>query len=160
MAFLMIRRPLLTLRAQAVVNRANVGLQYSSGICGEIFDAAGKLQLQRACSEFGSCGVGEAVVTKGYRLDSDYIIHTVPPRWCGGKHSEDLLLTRCYEQSLKAAARLGVRTVAFPFLSDSCCGYPRDRGLSVARSAILAFPQEEEMMVYLALPEDFPVLKC
>ena len=49
MAFEIVTVPLLSLPAEAVVNRANVGLRYASGLCAEIFDAAGKLPLQRAC---------------------------------------------------------------------------------------------------------------
>lgn len=151
MSFEIVEMPLLSLPAEAVVNRANVGLQYASGVCGEIFDAAGKLPLQRACCAIGSCAVGEVVVTEGFGLKAKYIIHAVPPRWCGGKHEEDRLLAGCYENALKLADRLGVRTLAFPLLSDGACGYPVERGLAVAKKAILMFPRQNDMTVYLSL---------
>ncbi len=152
MPFEVVTTPLLDLPAEAVVNRANMGLQYATGLCGEIFDAAGKLLLQRACCAIGSCRVGEAVVTEGFGLKAKYIIHTVPPRWCGGKHQEDRLLAECYRNALAIASRLGLRSVAFPLLSEGLCDYPQDRGLTVAKREILTFSFTEEMTVYLSLP--------
>lgn len=153
MAFEIVSEPLLSLPAEAVVNRANIGLQYASGLCGEIFDAAGKLPLQRACVAIGSCPVGEAVATEGFALPAKYIIHAVPPRWCGGMHKEDELLAGCYRKSIALAARLGVRSLAFPLLSEGLCDYPMDRGLSVAKKAIMTAPAQENMKIYLTVPK-------
>lgn len=149
----LVTAPILTLPAEAVVNRANMGLQYASGVCAEIFNAAGKLPLQRACIALGRCDVGQAVVTEGYALKAKYIIHTVPPRWCGGKHGEDALLGDCYRNVLRSAEELGIRSIAIPFLSEDRCGYPDERGLSVAKKEILSYPYRDEMTVYLSLPE-------
>lgn len=147
-----VRAPLLSLPAEAVVNRANVGLQYASGLCAEIFEAAGKLPLQRACCAIGSCGVGEAVVTEGFGLKAKYIIHAVPPRWCGGKHEEDRLLAECYRNVLNTASRLGVSSLAVPLLSEGLCGYPDERGLSIAKKEILTFSSQDLTRVFLSVP--------
>ncbi len=152
MALEIVSEPLLSLSAEAVVNRANSGLQYASGLCGEIFDAAGKLPLQRACVAIGSCAVGKAVVTEGFNLKAKYIIHAVPPRWCGGKHGEDELLAGCYQNALELASRLGVRSLAFPLLSEGLCGYPADRGLAVAKKAILTSSVQNDIKIYLTVP--------
>lgn len=151
MSFEIVKKPLLTLPAEAVVNRANMGLQYASGLCGEIFEAAGKLPLQRACIALGSCPVGDAVVTDGFGLQAKYIIHAVPPRWCGGKYGEDKLLFDCYQKVLKQAAELGVQSVALPLLSEDRCGYPTDRGLAVAKKSITTSPYEDDLKIYLTL---------
>ena len=149
MAFEIVTVPLLSLPAEAVVNRANVGLQYASGLGAEIFAAAGKLPLQRACCVIGGCAVGDAVVTEGFSLKAKYIIHAVPPRWCGGKYGEDALLAACYESALKRALELPIGSVAFPLLSPGLCGYPTDRGLAVARSVLSSV--ENDLTVYLTL---------
>ncbi len=151
MAFEIVNEPLLSLPAEAVVNRANSGLQYASGLCGEIFDAAGKLPLQRACVAIGSCPVGNAVATEGFALAAKYIIHAVPPRWCGGKYGEDRLLSECYKAALNVASRLGVRSLALPLLSEGLCGYPSDRDLSVAKQVILSSPFQNQGKVFLTL---------
>ncbi len=152
MALEIVSQPLLSLPVEAVVNRANSGLQYASGLCGEIFDAAGKLPLQRACVAIGSCPVGDAVATHGFGLSAKYIIHAVPPRWCGGGYGEDKLLMQCYRSALDVASRLGVRSLAFPLLSEGLCGYPTDRGIAVAKKAILTSPAQETMKIYMSLP--------
>ncbi len=151
MAFEIVSGRLLDLPAEAVVNRANSGLQYASGLCGEIFDAAGRIPLQRACCAIGSCGVGKSVVTRGFGLKAKYIIHAVPPRWCGGKAGEDQLLADCYTSALETARQLGVHSLAFPLLSQGLCGYPDDRGLAVAEKTLSSSPITDEMTVYLVL---------
>ncbi|MBO5221760.1 MAG: macro domain-containing protein [Clostridia bacterium] len=153
MAVELVQTPLLALSAEAVVNRTNMGLQYVAGPEGSLFDAAGKLPLQRALCAIGTCNVGEAVVTEGFGLKSKYIIHTVPPRWCGGKHGEDGLLASCYKSVLSLAEQLEVSSVAIPFLSENRCGYPKERGLAVAKKALYTYPYRKDMTVYLVLPE-------
>jgi len=147
-----VTQPLLSLPAEAVVHSTEADLRYTPGPKGEIFDAAGKLPLQRALLAIGSCSVGEAVFTEGFGLSAKYIIHTVPPRWCGGKHGEDLLLARCYRNVLTLAERLDVRSLAVPMLSEGKCGYPLPRGLAVAKKELLTYPYREDITVYLVLP--------
>ena len=144
--------PLLTLPADAVVNRTDGDLRSTAGVSGEIFDAAGKLQLQHALCGIGSCAVGGAVLTDGYRLRSRYIIHTVPPRWCGGKHGEAKLLADCYRNCLDIVNRFGIVSVAFPLLSDERCGYPLKEGIRVAIATISAHPAAERAQIWLTLP--------
>ena len=64
-----------TLTVDAIVNAANEKLQPGGGVCGAIFQAAGP-QLEQACSQYGSCATGEAVITPGFALPAKYIIHT------------------------------------------------------------------------------------
>ena len=148
----LVTTPLLSLQTEAVVNRANIGLQYTRGLCGEIFEAAGKLLLQRALTAIGTCNVGDAVVTDGFNLNAKHIIHTVPPRWCGGKHEEDRFLANCYRSVFTLAEELNIRSLAIPLLSEDRCGYPRDRGLEIAKKEILTFPYQKDLNIYLVLP--------
>lgn len=152
MSLEIVTAPLLSLPAEAVVHCADSDLRYTPGPKGEIFEAAGKLFLQRALTAIGSCGVGEAVTTEGFGLSAKYIIHTVPPRWCGGKYGEDALLAQCYRNVLKQAELLGVRSVAIPDLSKDKCGYPVQRAISVAKKELLTYPYRQEMTVFLSLP--------
>lgn len=157
MEFDVVTEPLLTLPAVAVVNRANVGLQYADGLCGEIFRAAGKLKLQRALCSIGTCAVGSAVLTDGFGLNARYIIHAVPPRWCGGKHGEDRLLAGCYTKCLDLVNQFGISSVAFPLLSEGCSGYPLRQGLRVAISAITQHPAAQKTRIWLTIPPDAAV---
>ena len=137
MKFEIVQTPLLSLSAEAVVNRANIGLQYASGLCGEIFDAAGKIPLQRALCAIGTCSVGHAVVTSGFSLPSRFIIHAVPPCWCGGKHGEDKILAQCDRNVLALAERLKVHSLALPLLSRDRFEYPEELDLQIAEAPML-----------------------
>lgn len=112
-----LRRVKLTdVAADCIVNPANNRLRRGSGVCGEVFREAGSEQLSAACAAIGSCEVGEAVVTPGFRLKSKYIIHTVSPVWHGGFHHELQKLYCCYGKSLLAAQEHNCHSIVFPVL--------------------------------------------
>ena len=43
---------------------------------GAIHDSAGRV-LVRECATFDGCEIGQARITKGYRLPAKFVIHTV-----------------------------------------------------------------------------------
>lgn len=59
------RCDLTTLEVGAIVNASNPGLRRGGGVCGAIFEAAGSVNLQRACDAVSPCPVGEARITPG-----------------------------------------------------------------------------------------------
>lgn len=133
----------------AVVNAANTALKMGGGVCGAIFTAAGAERLQEECDKIGGCGVGEAVITKGYNLPAKYIIHAVGPIWQGGGSGEEKLLHNCYTNSMQLALDNNLKSIAFPLISSGIYGYPKDKALQVAISAIGEFLLDHEMTVYL-----------
>lgn len=151
MPFQIIHNDLTKMHTDAIVNAANTQLQMGGGVCGAIFEAAGMRVLQRACDAIGHCPVGQAVITDGYGLPAKYIIHAVGPRWQGGMHDEAKLLTQAYTNALSLAKEKGIQSIAFPLIATGVYGYPKDQAISVARAAIKAFLEKEEMMVYLVV---------
>ena len=55
------QKGILDIPADAIVNAANSGLRAGGGVCGVIFQRAGKRQLAAACKEIGHCPEGSAV---------------------------------------------------------------------------------------------------
>lgn len=146
-----VRNDITKMNVDAIVNAANARLQMGGGVCGAIFEAAGPRELQADCNRIGSCAVGDAVITKGYRLPAKFVIHAVGPIWQGGGNREEELLRSCYTRAMTLAAENNLNSIAFPLISSGIYGYPKDEALRVAITAISEFLMKHELEVYLVL---------
>jgi O-acetyl-ADP-ribose deacetylase (regulator of RNase III) len=96
------------LTVDAIVNAANSSL-LGGGVDDAIHRAAGR-ELLSECRTIGGCPVGEARITRGYRLPARHVIHTVGPIY-RGKPEDAMLLSRCYDNSLKLNSSRGNRSI-------------------------------------------------
>ena len=141
----------------AIVNAANEGLQAGGGVCGAIFKAAGKTELQQACDQIGYCATGDAVITDAFQLNAKYIIHAVGPRWSGGHSGERKLLRSAFYKSLNLARDYGCHSIGFPLISTGIFGYPVDLAWREAISACNHFAEKNpdvDMQIVFAIRDD------
>lgn len=143
---LLIDGDITRLRVDAIVNAVNEGLIAGGGVDGAIRRAAG-LKLDAECRAIGGCPTGTAVLTGGYDLACDYVIHTAGPVWHGGGRNEDQLLANCYRSCLDIAARNRLRSVAFPSISTGIYGFP------IARAAHIAVHGVSDFLALNDLPD-------
>ena len=150
MPLILVRNDITKMAVDAIVAPGNTALRGGGGADGMIRAAAGA-EMEEACRALGGCAVGEAKLTRGYKLPCRYVIHTVGPRWRGGLFGEKRQLAACYRAALSLAAEKCYETVAFPLISAGSYGYPADKAMKVAVETIAAFLMEHEMTVYLVL---------
>ena len=126
-----------TLPIDAIVNAANSALVPGGGVDGAIRKRAGH-ELNEDLSRIGRCEEGEAVITAGYKLAAEYVIHTVAPIWAGAakRIEQEAALTRCYANALKLADENNIRTIAFPAIGTGAYRWPPDVPARIAFDAV------------------------
>ncbi len=123
------------LEVDVIVNAANSSLLGGGGVDGAIHRAGGK-EILEECIRIGGCPVGEAVITTAGKLKAKKVIHTVGPRWKGGKYNEAEKLKNCYLNSLKIANENVLPTIAFPNISTGIYGYPKEEAAKIAINTV------------------------
>lgn len=137
----LIKADITTLTVDAIVNAANIYLLGGGGVDGAIHCAAGP-ELLSECRLLDGCKVGEAKITKGYKLPAKFVIHTVGPRWSGGGRGEAELLASCYQNAIQLAANNGITNLAFPSISTGVYSYPIALAAQVALATIAKYIQQ------------------
>jgi O-acetyl-ADP-ribose deacetylase (regulator of RNase III) len=130
---------------EAIVNAANTSLLGGGGVDGAIHRAGGPNILEE-CKKIrakqGSCPTGEAVITTGGNMATEYVIHTVGPVWSGGNRNEDQLLRNAYYNSLNLAKKNGIKSISFPSISTGVYRFPIDKAARIALTTVKEFIQE------------------
>ena len=132
------------LTVDAIVNAANSSLLGGGGVDGAIHRTAGS-ELVKECRTLGGCPTGEARITKGYNLAARHVIHTVGPVY-SGKPRDKMLLTGCYQNSLKLAAENNVHSLAFPAISCGVYGYPIEEACKIAVDTSCSFLKNNQII--------------
>lgn len=147
-------RDITTLQCDGIVNAANSSLLGGGGVDGAIHRRAGP-KLADFCRGLGGCKTGEAVITPGFDLPCQFVIHTVGPVWQGGQSRESHLLRSCYENSLKLARENQLKSLAFPCISTGIYGYPPAKAAEIAVSCLQAAASDFQKLIACCYrPED------
>ena len=148
------------LQVGAIVNAANsqmLGCFHPCHGCidNAIHSAAG-IELREACSQYmehrkvqyGKAyeePTGRAVLTEGYNLPAEYVIHTVGPIVYGNlteKLKEDL--RNCYKNILKCCVEHGIRSVAFCCISTGEFHFPNDEAARIAVAEVRKYLEKHQ----------------
>lgn len=148
------------LQVGAIVNAANSQMLGCFVPCHRCIDnaihSAAGIQLRAECShymnrrkmQYGSRyeePTGQAVLTKGYNLPAEYVIHTVGPV-VGNVLNDELKqdLYHCYENVLKCCIENEIRSVAFCCISTGEFHFPNDEAAEIAVKAVTDFLNKYE----------------
>lgn len=150
MAFEIVRNDIANMQVDAIVNTANPHPVIGDGTDSAVHTKAGP-QLLAARKEIGDIARGCSAITPAFGLNAKYVIHTVGPKWQGGNMDEENTLHRAYESALALALEYECHSVAFPLMAAGSYGFPKERALQIANSAIGEFLLQHEMDIYLVV---------
>jgi O-acetyl-ADP-ribose deacetylase len=125
---------------EAIVNAANRKLQHGGGVAGAIVRKGGSV-IQEESERIGTVETGNAAITSGGNLKSQFVIHAVGPRMGEGDEDEKLRLATW--NSLRLADEGLIHSLAFPAISTGIYGYPIDRCASIMLEAVRKYCKGE-----------------
>jgi O-acetyl-ADP-ribose deacetylase (regulator of RNase III) len=134
-----------SLTADVIVNSSNALLRNGgSGVDDAIHRAAGPSYQKAldAISLKGMTQVGQAVMTGPGQLSSrgvKRICTVVGPQFKESGPAAPSLLLASYKSCLEQADQLGLRTIAFPAISEGANGYPPSQAAPIALSELLTY---------------------
>ncbi|REE03632.1 O-acetyl-ADP-ribose deacetylase [Citricoccus muralis] len=130
----------------AIVNAANSTLLGGGGVDGAIHRRGGP-EILAECRHLRETELpdglpaGRAVATTAGRLPARWVIHTVGPVYAKTIDKSETLAS-CYRESLRVAARIGARSVAFPAISAGVYGWPMGDAARIAVQTCRAMDAE------------------
>jgi O-acetyl-ADP-ribose deacetylase (regulator of RNase III) len=119
----------------AIVNAANAWLRPGAGVAGAIHRAAGP-GLEEECQSIAPIKPGDAVITRGYRLPNQYVIHCLGPVY-GVDEPASKVLADCYINALHLAEQYKIDSIGFPAISTGVFGYPMEAAAEVALKTVM-----------------------
>jgi len=153
-----IKGDITKINTDAIVNAANSSLLGGGGVDGAIHRAGGS-QILEECKEIrnrqGKCKTGEAVFTSAGNLPAKYVIHTVGPIWNNNEEKSSKLLANCYNNSLKLAESLGVKTITFPNISTGVYRFPKELAGKIAVETVRNFQSDViEKIIFVCFDDE------
>jgi len=113
----------------AIVNSANSNLRAGSGVCGVIYRAAGP-ELEPYTMQLAPLGLGKAIVSPGFDLAPQSIIHVKGPHFMLDPNPEEYL-AKAMQAVIDLAEESGFQRIAVPAISTGVFKFPIDQAASI-----------------------------
>ncbi|WRT65780.1 uncharacterized protein IL334_002729 [Kwoniella shivajii] len=138
------RGDITKLEADMIVNAANSSLLGGGGVDGAIHRAAGG-ELLDECEGLGGAKTGETKITKGYKLPSKWVAHTVGPIYSSSRKEKCAeQLKSCYSTSLELCKSHGGGSIGFSSISTGVYGYPIKDATRIALDTTRRFLENDD----------------
>lgn len=150
MPFQIIQEKITKLDVEAVVSSDDAELSHTGGVSWAIAQAAGEGRIQRFAQLHIPLEVSKVVVSEGYNLKADYIIHASVPE--NNQPNVEKLLSQTYKNIFKEVKKLGIHSIALPLLSAGQFGVPKDLSMQLALNEIRNFLKDlPDTEIFIAL---------
>lgn len=154
----LIKGDITKIEVDGIVNAANTSLLGGGGVDGAIHRAGGNEILEECIkirNKQGGCEVGKAVYTSAGKLNASYVIHTVGPKWNNGISDEKVKLANCYNNSMRIAEALNLKSIAFPNISTGIYNFPKDDAAKIAIKTVRDFESIElEQVIFVCFDDE------
>ncbi len=126
--------------ADAIVNPANSLLIMGGGVAGAIKRKGGE-EIEKEAMKKAPIPVGEAVITKGYRLKARYVIHAPTMERPAMRINKEKAV-KAILAALNKAEENGLKTIAFPGMGTGVGGLSAKEGADAFVDAIRQFMEK------------------
>ncbi|ORX53997.1 macro domain-like protein [Hesseltinella vesiculosa] len=128
------------LHVDAIVDSTNRSMGGANGTLSGIIHRAAGPRLKRDLGTRKTLEYGDAIVTPGYNLPANAIVHTAIPHSSMGTH----VLSNCYANSLRELVAFGYHTIAFPCMGTGNQGFDRHMAANTAMSSVKNFLEQND----------------
>jgi O-acetyl-ADP-ribose deacetylase (regulator of RNase III) len=142
----LVKCSILTVQSDVLVISANPSLLAGGGISGIIHKAAGP-RLETAAKPFAPLTPGQAIITPGFYLSAQYVIHTVCPRYMDGQRGESEELYNAYASALALHSQVpDAKSIAFVSMGTGVYKWPMALAADIAVKVLLTSTFEQTLM--------------
>lgn len=120
-----------------IVNSANANLRLGSGVAGAIHTAAGP-KLEEYCRAFAPLELGSALITPGFKLPNQWVIHVRAAHFINNTEPERYLLFSVISM-LNTAKENKLKRIAMPAIGTGAFKFPPLLAARITVKALLDF---------------------
>jgi O-acetyl-ADP-ribose deacetylase (regulator of RNase III) len=119
---------------QAVVNSANSNMRFGSGVAGAIHTAAGP-ELEAYCRQYAPLALGHALLTPGFNLPNQWVIHLRAAHYLNEENPERVLKD-ALNAMLKLVNENSIRSLALPAIGTGVFSFPPEVAARISAEAL------------------------